>query len=91
MKGSNVTVTLDLLLLLVVVVLLSRGAGKTWLQTLFTYQPVSLNLNPLAGINLNPFPNNPSDTIPSDPNNPNSPPIHVPGAGGDPQIAPGVG
>jgi hypothetical protein len=49
-KGSNVSVTLDLLVLLVLLVLLTRGAGRAWLATLFTYHPVKLDLVPKVSL-----------------------------------------
>jgi hypothetical protein len=52
--NKGVSITIDLVLVLVVMLVVLRGYGRSWLATLFTYQPTNLQLNPLAGVDLRP-------------------------------------
>lgn len=57
-KGPSIT--LDLMLILLVLWVVLRGQGRSWIDTLFRYHPVNLDLNPMPDLgaalsNLNPL------------------------------------
>jgi hypothetical protein len=47
-KGPSITI--DLFLIIIVLWVVIRGQGKSWIDTLFRYHPVNLDLNPLPAI-----------------------------------------